>query len=352
MSDYDILIHDVTYQNAAVYLKVVQAGEITAGAYLRKNLKDYDVSQMGENQFIEHLINTKKPQIFAESAVYGDGRDWNQTELSLLGDIGIAVPVTVYDNGVHSNPTVHTVPFEATLLYIPGALLRNGTGNIPADWEEVLKNGELNFDAYCALYERRLLPSFQYANDAAKAKNKQAFITIPGLGCGQFAGKFRGQMGTHLRNVLVEFLQKYYGRFNNIRAVYYDPYSECDNERIEIDHLSFFVRPFTKGNKDKPQLCRPQVYEEPGDDFANCELFSFVAWDHVSWPGNDFYNGYRSTDDGVKAAATSSMAVMTGVKGHYNERTNTYDPPNGYANWEDVVLKRNIHIAWKSNDQN
>jgi len=40
-------------------------------------------------------------------------------------------------------------------------------------------------------------------------------------------------------------------------------------------------------------------------------------WDHVSWPGNDFYGGSRSTDDGVKAAATDSMAALTGVEGRY-----------------------------------
>lgn len=349
MPDYQILMHDETYQRAVDYFKAVKLGRISTGTYFQNNLNDCHMSQMAITQFIERLINTKKPQIFAEREVWGEGRDWNQTELSLLGDIGIAVPVTVYDNGVHNNPAVHAVPFEAALLYIPGALLRNDTGNNPADWDEVVKNGEFNFEAYYALYERRLLPSFQYANDAAKAKHKQAFITIPGLGCGQFAGKFHGELGAELRNVLVRFLHQYSGRFNNIRAVYYDPYSECSNERIEIDQLSFFVRPFTKGNRDKPQLCTPQVYEEPGDDFANCELFSFVAWDHVSWPGNDFYVGSRCTDDGVKAAATSSMAVMTGVKGHYNERMNTYDPPDGYANWKDVVLKRNIQIAWNYN---
>jgi hypothetical protein len=43
----------------------------------------------------------------------------------------------------------------------------------------------------------------------------------------------------------------------------------------------------------------------------NCDLFSFVAW-----PGNDFYGGARSTDDGVKTAASKAMAVMTGSRGN------------------------------------
>ena len=43
---------------------------------------------------------------------------------------------------------------------------------------------------------------------------------------------------------------------------------------------------------------------------AVSDLFSVVAWDHVSWPGNDFYAGQRKTDDGVKAAATTAMQIV------------------------------------------
>ena len=67
-----------------------------------------------------------------------------------------------------------------------------------------------------------------------------------------------------------------------------------------------------------------------------------VAWDHVSWPGNDYWigaasslaicdaftrgmhmmltmigpvrPGKRCTDDGVKAAATDTMRALTGVE--------------------------------------
>jgi len=340
---------EMSFQTAKSYLQAVEVEQSIAGAYLLRKLIDYDISQLTVIEFIELLINTKLPQIFAESAVFGDGQDWNQTELSLLGDISIAVPVTVFDNGLHYDPSVHESPFNATLLYVPGALLRNDRDNVSADWEETTINGKLNSAAYYALYERRLLPSFIYANDAAMSKNKHAFITIPGLGCGQFAGKFQGQLGTELRRVLIEILEKFSSRFSNIRAVYFDPYSECVNERVEIDHLSFFVRPLTKGNDDKPQLCEPSKYEDNGDDFSDCELYSFVAWDHVSWPGNDFYIGSRATDDGVKAAATDSMAVMTGITGRYHMGTNTYDPPGDYGNWGDVVMKNGVKIHARGN---
>jgi hypothetical protein len=87
-----------------------------------------DLKTLTGATFLDALINTKVPQIFAESAVAGDGTDWNLIELGILGDISIAVPVTVFDNGNHSAPVPHALPFPGTLVFTPGALLRNGKG--------------------------------------------------------------------------------------------------------------------------------------------------------------------------------------------------------------------------------
>jgi len=349
MEPYKILMHGETFQKAKSYLKDLETGKMTPGSYLKHQLRKTDITQLDITKFIELLVRTKHPQIFAESAVSGDGTDWNQTELSILGDIGIPVPVKVFDNGMHYHPKVHDIPFKATLLYIPGVLLRNGKGKIPADWNEVTKNDQIDDKAYNQLYERRLLPSFLYANDMATSKNRQALITIPGIGCGQFAGKFKGQLGEKLKKAIIMLLEKHGQHLSNIKAVYYDPHGSCKNERFEINHISFLVRPLSQGNELKSQLCLPKNYQEQGDDFSNCDLFSFVAWDHVSWPGNDFYIGSRATDDGVKAAATDSMAVMTGVEGIYNARTNKYDPPVEYENWNQVVSKNQLQISVRDN---
>ena len=342
-------MHAKTYKKANSYLSDIKLGKVNCGSYLQLCMKCVDIVLLSVEQFIELIIRTKKPQIFAESAVHGDGTDWNQTELSILGDISISVPVTVFDNGLHNHPDVFKDPFDATLLYTPGALLRNGQGEAPADWGEVTKDEEINYDAYYSLYERRLLPVFFNIDSVAKIKKKNAFITIPGLGCGQFAGKFRGQLGPILRNVLIDIIKENHDKLQNIKAIYYDPYSVCNNERFEIGGISFFVKPLTNGNEKKPQLCTPESYEEENDDFSECELFSLVAWDHVSWPGNDFYIGSRATDDGVKAAATNSMTVMTGVSGNYNSSNNKYEPSNEYSNWEMVINKNNIELAVRDN---
>lgn len=91
MPDYAIVIHPASHAAIEAYRRALVAGEHQPGARLAKALSGTSVEALDTVAFIEVLLATKPPQIFAESAVYGDGRDWNATELSLLGDIGVAV---------------------------------------------------------------------------------------------------------------------------------------------------------------------------------------------------------------------------------------------------------------------
>lgn len=349
MQDYKVIVPKETQGRAQNYWNRIKVNLNEAGSYVYKALSNKDLESYSVEDFLEILFQTKAPQIFAESAIYGNGKDWNLTELGILGDISVAVPVTIFDNGRHRNPLVHERPFEGVLLYTPGALLRNDAGNEPADWAAVTKANVLDYKKYYTLYERRLLPILSYANEEAFKLNKKALITIPGLGCGMFAGQFQGQLGVLLKQVLVDLLEKYGKQFSNIQAIYYDPYQECENERLEIEGISLMVRPLTKGNEEQSQLAQLNVFEEAADDFSNCLLFSVVAWDHVSWPGNDFYVNSRATDDGVKAAATDSMHVMTGIEGAYNKNTYAYQPPAPFRNWEEVIIKKQLNLQLKGN---
>ena len=349
MVAYRFLMGGETQQKVVAYQQALARGEVEPGRYFGEGLGVRDVAGMGWEAFLETLVCTKRPQIFAESAVWGNGRDWSQAELSILGDLSVAVPVRVYDNGEHAHPVVHKQPIGGTLCYVPGALLQNGCGIEPADWAEVTEGGEIDVQGYYRLNERRLLPVLRHADRAAGARGREAMITMPGLGCGQFAGPFRGRLGSVLLAVLVRLLEEHGAGLSNIRAVYYDPYRECENERLEIGGISLQVRPLAQGNAGKGQLCRPQAYEQSGDDFSGCDLFSLVAWDHVSWPGNDFYRGARVTDDGVKAAATDSMAVITGVSGGYSPQTYTYDPPAPFRDWAAVVEARGVQLKVQGN---
>lgn len=53
-----------------------------------------------------------------------------------------------------------------------------------------------------------------------------------------------------------------------------------------------------------------------------------------------FTAGSRATDDGVKAAATSSMSVLSGVEGRYDPACGRYQPPQPCRSWGEVVAAR------------
>lgn len=352
-SMFRILMPAVGWAKARSYLRDLRANIVKPGKYLQKQMgSEVDLNNIDYVDLVKHLLHSKHPQIFAESAVRGDGKDWNQRELTLLGDVSFAVPVEIFDNGAHANPTVHPEPFSGTLLYTCGALLR--PDNMSADWSELVrKDSDLDDKAFFNIYNRRLYPCFQYANDCACKAGRQAFITIPGLGCGQFAGRFQGTLGQKLADQVKQILVTHGASWQHIHAVYYDAFRETEASREMIEGINFIIQPLGKsGGKGCSQLCRPQEFEGAvtgeADNFAKCDLFSMVAWDHVSWPGNDYWGGSRATDDGVKAAATDSMYRLSGVKGVYNAKSTQYEPPDEYRCWYDVLRKNKIKLDLSS----
>lgn len=339
---YKVLLHKQSRANIDQYLRQLIDGRSTPGLYLSQQIKKSGINELkaiNGNTLLHLLLKTKFPQIFAEMAVYGDGSDWTREELKLLGDIGIACKVTIYDDGRHQNPNVHETASEGYLLFTPGALLRNGRDRTPVDWDVVDQNCEIDLEKYYELYERRLLPLFIYANTESKQLGKKAIITIPGIGCGQFAGQFSEQLGEKLEKVLERLLTTYRAQLDALALVYFDPYQECIPKTYDIEGLSFVVNPQIKAIKKLNQLCPPHTYLNNHTSNTDLMLFSFVAWDHVSWPGNDFYQGIRATDDGVKAAATNCMEIITGIKGSYDLTENCYLPPKPFNTWFELIVK-------------
>ena len=347
---YDIVISEETLGNILKYKSDLAAGTALPGARLKQALDAGDRSTT--EGFIQALLSTKQPLIFAESEIRCDGTDWTHRELGLLGDINITMNAKAFDNGVWK-PTdkafaTHTPPLDVQLMFTPGALLGVGPdfkGQSP-DHDEVVVNGRIDQDKYDALVERRLLPLLAHANANAKAEGKNAVITLPGLGCGAFAGDFRGQMGAHLNTALQALLKEHAGKFEHISMVYFDPFGECGNIKKDYGDVSYRVRPALM-NGYKSQLLAPGGYAEKGDDFSGAKLYKIVAWDHASYPGNDFFGNSRSTDDGVSAAATNSMEVITGLRGNY--AGGQYNPPAGYDSWEDVVDRNGIRLVARNN---
>lgn len=342
---FRFLIPDETRTAADTLIEDFRAGTAKPGAKLAAKLGDGPIPEGNGDIILRKLLATKVPCLFAESQVAGDGSDWTQRELSILGDISVAVDVTVYDDGRHQKPLPHPKPFPATLIFVSGPLLHNGKGKTPADLAAVTdKRGWFDPAAYQRLFSRRLKPVFDHIQTRATQDKKSAFVTIPGIGCGQFAGPFRGRLGTCLEYVLRHFVLEHAYQYTSLRAVYFDPYNEGTNHREKLHGVDFLVRPLLSGNEGRPQLCHPTAYAEQGDVFGGSRLFSLVAWDPVSWPGNDFFAGARATDDGVKAAATDVMHAITGVPGAYDPVVGGYMPPDPHQTWGDVVKAYDLKL--------
>lgn len=351
---YNIVISEQTLNALLQYKSDIASGRTLPGDRLKEALEETGIPLAGiETQdFIQALLATKQPLIFAESQIRGDGTDWTHRELALLGDINITMQAKAYDNGAWKPSDkifgVHAPPLDVLLMFTPGALLdtgKNFEGASP-DYTEVVANGRIDQEKYNALIERRLLPLFSHANACAEAEGRDAVITLPGIGCDAFAGDLRGQMGAHLNTALQALLEKHAEALKHISLVYFDPFGECSNAQKDFGSIIYRVRPAMM-NKHRPQLSAPQDFAEKGDDFTRHRLCKIVAWDHVSFPGNDFFGNSRATDDGVSAAATNSMELITGLRGDYAE--GRYAPPKGYGSWKDVVEKNGIRLLAKDN---
>ena len=143
--------------------------------------------------------------------------------------------------------------------------------------------------------------------------------------------------------MLKRFLKQHGASFPHIKAVYFDPYSQCSNSRQEIHGISLMVRPLLQGNAAKSQLCPPSAYAEDGDDFSDCILFSIVAWDHVL-AGQRLLRRQPLHRRRRQSRRHDSMAVLTGIEGRYDPHHGAYLPPAPYRTWEEVVMQNGLRL--------
>lgn len=94
--DYDILLSSTTMSKIVIYKNDLFVKKKKPGEYLRKLLESNEVNstdQISDEWFLQLLLSTKLPSIFAESEIIGNGTDWNGQELQLLGDLNVAMKV-------------------------------------------------------------------------------------------------------------------------------------------------------------------------------------------------------------------------------------------------------------------
>lgn len=343
---YRTLIDQKVVLKLVTYLEQAKTNPDEMGAYLKNQLQkaNKDISDLTPSEFLEIMIQTKIPQIFAESQIRGDKSDWSQKELEILGDVGMSVPVNIYDNGVHRGSGIqnHDEPFEGELLFVPGALL---SGNSPDLKEVTTPDGKISEEEFFKLYERRLLPQLIRANQSAGKEG--AVVTIPGMGCGAFAGKFEGKLEPILRKSLERIIEKHQDKLTNVKAIVFDPNENTQGMEDKTRNIgkTTFISKAGKFGTVNSQLKKPEEYDA---SLKGAKFFSIVAWDHVSWPGNDFYSqNSRQTDDGVKGAASNVCQVLTGKAGEYDKATHKFKTKSNHDDWDSVIAAEEIQLHSK-----
>lgn len=342
MNNIDILCSEATLKTIEVYYDDLLNNNKKPGAHLAKQLETVQLKDIDLETFIQLLIQTKLPQIFAESAVNHDESDWTAIEGKILGDLSVNMPVKFYNNGVHGRGfTSYVPPIEGNLAYVPGALLQARKGKRSADLDEVIVNGTLDQNKLNELYERRLLPQLLQINAQALHAGKKAAITMPGIGTGCFAGIYRPLIKDAFSKSLKYVLTKHAKNLPAIDIVHYDPYEGTTASTEQCGTIRFLTTPSQIFSQTTKQLEYPE-----GTSAKTHILTSFVPWDHFSWPGNDFWIGSRVTDDGVKGASTSTMEVITKEPGIYNETKGAFEPADPhYKTWAALARAKGIKLS-------
>jgi hypothetical protein len=378
------LITDATLEQVKNYQQALINGS-NPGTYLQgsinyfladlRNQKEFDpekeltaedreiLKKVPEAAFLQVLMNTRHPTIYAERYPPGSGRFWNEEEYHILGKICSSTDdVEVYDNGCWGdNPNVgdgryKDNPHQISLFCIPGAILKN---NFP-DHAVVVEGDQIVEQQYKTLYKEKLLVVFQQANDYAKKEGKKVFITTPTIGDGYFAGIFRGKTAEYFHNTIQELLSEH-PEWNNIGCVWIDAFDSKLSSDTPIGSTKLRIRntgPHASNGshtllsglyQDLGQLSQAEEYAESveeAEEFKQYTRAKIFAWDHFSFEGNDWLSNSRVSDE-ANMASCNALSILFGKEGEY--RKYQKDPtvkygyfPTGYKSWSEYAFDNDL----------
>lgn len=379
----------------------VDTGKINVnafGARLQALLKDRKVKSIKSPAHLFSLINlTRHPRVSAEG-VFGWGRFWTPEEYRILAETVVLVHTRALDNAAYSNPLVHQHPFPVSLAFVSGLILSERF----LDYKIVCNDAKppmLFPEKYYHAYKQRLLPALIAFSRQAQRMGTRILVTVPAIGCGSFSHAFPQPMMYKIFLWTLQSLIKENGpalfgidvwvSFYYRKAVLSNLVKKfkCTEEKLIIKSGNYTpayslvnefdeskIIPSTEGacDESKPrifveswregspvglqQLDTLEKYQKAINAYPYKaaithlaqygHLCSIVAWDPFSWPGNDWLENSRNTDDGVKGAATEALAVLTGEQ-HKGIYKSVFPPgfyPQGYADWETVIGANNYFI--------
>lgn len=348
---YNIVCSPVTKEKAELYLNKLKSGGKTMGANLQRvlGLQGIEVQNLTVDKLIQALSATKKPRLFAESASPAIVSGWNPDEVAILDGIISAgtSPDKVVGNGSRGSarkwfePNDEEHVKEITPVFISGAL---GHGPLfdNEDYRTALGLGEEKN------ISENLRPKLEAALlhiNATAPPAEGAFVMMPGIGCGEFAGKFMDVMPTIFAQTLNKILNDHPERFSNIKAVCYDAYTKSENEAAKLA-LTGSVRQNSKlhvvnGEERAVLHMKPlaisQLNSLPGlEKLDNCKMYRGIAADLLAQRGNDVHDGgekANATDEGSYHGSTPDAVVGDLVEMYRNKHEGNEDARKFLNDW-------------------
>lgn len=333
-----------TYDFIEDYLNMLKKSDINAlriqrkmGSRLYEVLKDSNINELSVTEFVDALLKTTRPLLFAEKLEHakGDGSDWTQQEISLLGRIGRVVrDVTVYSSRSY-NPRaddIFVIQPTSTLLFVNGALLVG----CKADFDRVVTNEHVDKIKFEKFLEENLLPSLLFAN--ADAGKDGAVVTLPVMGGGEFAGGKNAALSREInacyQEVVSRLLEKHKKDLVNVKAVVITGIN--DSKKIPKNG-----GPVVYTTTDSIGLAPGTKYKE----LEKLKVYTGIAGDHLSFPGNDGYVGSPSTHEGGCCTRTNVYTKITGEDGVYDNKIMVYKPGSEkYKKWINVCDDNKITL--------
>lgn len=304
-SPYSFVLDEDTLKIITDYKQALVSQDILPGIALKELLNENDekdipdfIDSLTTLGFINLLLNLKVPNGSARISLAAPRQsEYNISELNILARIGTVIYTHVHNDGKQGQFTSYETPVPCIMGFVSAPLF-DMNGLAPANKDLVSKiNGmnQINSNNYMQEMEHRILPVLIKMNDEALMRGKKLSITIPGLGCGNFAGcysMFRrdndnitAQLDHALKDMLIKHAHILKCIINiQVDGLQYEGRLPHSTE-MKIEHIGYkFVADAKSTNSRAPlKLARDHSDED-------VMLGTIVEGDLLSWMGNGMWS--------------------------------------------------------------
>ena len=326
-SPYSFVLDEDTLKIITDYKQALVSKDILPGIALKELLNENDdedipdfIDSLTTLGFINLLLNLKVPNGSARISLAAPSQsEYNIHELNILARIGTVIYTHVHNDGKQSEFDSYETPVPCIMGFVSAPLF-DINDSAPANQEPVNSSSgrnQINSENYIKEMKHRILPVLIKMNDEALMRGKKLSITIPGLGCGIFAGcysMFRrdndnitAQLDCALRAMLIKHEHRLKCIINiQFDELQYDGHSPLSTEQ-KIGHIWYkFVADATSTNSRAPLAL---AKDSSGEDVM---LGTIVEGDLLSWMGKGMWidNGLQ-TDERRKTGGSLVLAQIS-----------------------------------------